>query len=58
MTNNIDKQENIEVELRGPISNEDAKRVEEFLSQNGAFKISKWTAPHNLDNCQRDKTAG
>ncbi len=34
-------QKNIEVELRGPVSIEDVKKVEEFLSQNGKFKTSK-----------------
>lgn len=39
MINN--KQKDIEVELRGPVSGESIKKVEEFLSQNGKFKKSK-----------------
>lgn len=41
MTNNIDKQKSIEVELRGPISKEDIKKIEQFFSQNGVLKAIK-----------------
>lgn len=38
---NNSEQKNIEVELRGPVSIEDVKKIEEFLSRNGKFRTSK-----------------